>query len=117
MPRGETGKKMGYDLDWSELNARLRETETGIGGLTAAFAELEIHQRETGFIKDDLSGVERHVFRHPDNPDRFFRVQYNPKRALRFDGSRVGTPPAGVDHVNGGCFLCRENIRWQQRHA
>ncbi len=106
---------MDYDLTWSELNARLRETEAGIGGLTAVLAELEHHQRETGFIKDDLSSVERRVFVHPDDPDRFFRVQYNPKRALRFSGAGLGTPPVGVGHVNGGCFLCRENIRWQQR--
>ena len=79
------GKKMEYELVWSEFNARLRETESGTGGLTAALAELEMHQRETGFIKDDLSGVQRHVFRHPDDPNRIFRVQYNPKRALRFN--------------------------------
>ncbi len=111
------GKKVDYDLTWSELNARLRETEAGTGGLAAVLAELEIHQRETGFIKDDLSGVERHVFRNPDDPSRFLRVQYNPKRALRFNGSGVTTPPVGVDQVNDGCFLCRENIRWQQQHA
>jgi diadenosine tetraphosphate (Ap4A) HIT family hydrolase len=108
---------MEYDLAWSDLNTRLRETETGTGGLTAVLAELEVHQRETGFIKDDLASVARHVFRHPDDPDRFFRVQYNPNRALRFDGSGISTPPAGVAHVNGGCFLCRENVRWQQQHA
>ncbi len=108
---------MVYDLAWSELNARLRETETGVGGLTAALAELEIHQRETGFIQDDLSGVQRHVFCHPNEPDRFFRVQYNSKRALRFNGSGVATPPTGTDDVNDGCFLCRENIRWQQKLA
>jgi diadenosine tetraphosphate (Ap4A) HIT family hydrolase len=115
--QGEMGKKVGYDHAWSELNLRLREMEAGSGGLAAVLAELEIHQRETGFIKDDLAGVERHVFRHPENPDRFFRVQYNPKRALRFNGSGVATPPAGATHVNGGCFLCRENIRWQQQDA
>jgi len=106
-----------YDQAWSNLNSRLRETEAGSGGLTAALAELEAHQRETGFIRDDLSGVERHVFRHPDDPGRFFRVQYNPKRALRFNGAGVATPPPGVELVNAGCFLCRENIRWQHRKA
>lgn len=106
---------MDYDLKWSALNARLRETEAGAGGLTAVLDELEIHQRETGFIKDDLSGVERHVFRHPDNNGRFFRVQYNPKRAQRFNGSGMTMPPAGVDEVNNGCFLCTTNIRWQQQ--
>ncbi|MDP6705054.1 MAG: DUF4922 domain-containing protein [Alphaproteobacteria bacterium] len=108
---------MEYDIAWTELNARLLEAESGVGGLTAVLAELESHHRESGFIKDDLSGVERHVFHHPGDPDRFFRVQYNPKRALRFNGSGVTTPPVGVDHVNDGCFLCRENIRWQQQHA
>jgi hypothetical protein len=91
--------------------------EAGTGGLTAVLAELESQQREAGFIKDDLSGVERHVFRHPEDPGRFFRIQYNPKRALRFNGSGVATPPAGIQHVNGGCFLCRENIRWQQQQV
>jgi hypothetical protein len=113
----EEGSKVDYDRLWSELNLRLRETEGGSGGLTAVLAELENHQRESGFIKDDLSAVERHVLRHPDDPDRFLRVQYNPRRALRFNGSGVMTPPAGAAHVNGGCFLCRENVRWQQQHA
>lgn len=108
---------MDYDLTWSELNARLRQTEMATGGLTAVLAELETHQRETGFIKDDLSSVVRYVFYHPGDHRRFFRVQFNPRRALRFNGSGVKTPPAGVDQVNGGCFLCRENIRWQQQYA
>jgi diadenosine tetraphosphate (Ap4A) HIT family hydrolase len=117
IPQGDIGNKVEHDLTLSELNARLHEMEVGIGGLTAVLAELESYQRKTGFIKDDLSGVERHVFRHPDDPDRFFRVQYNPQRALRFNGSGVATPPAGAKHVNDGCFLCRENILWQQQHA
>ena len=108
---------MEYNRTWSDLNERLRETEAAEGGLDAALAELEVHQRETGFIKDDLANVERHAFRHPDDPLLTFRAQHNPKRALRFDGSGVPTPPADTESINGGCFLCRENIRWQQQHA
>ena len=108
---------MEYDRAWSELNERLRQTKAGGGGMGAALAELEAHQRQSGFVKDDLADVERHVFRHPGDPTLTFRVQHNPKRALRFDGSGVRTPPAKTESVNGGCFLCRENIRWQQQHA
>lgn len=108
---------MDYDRTWSDLNTRLRETEASGGGLSAALSELEAHQRETGFIKDDLADVARHEFRHPDDPSLAFRVQHNPRRALRFDGSVLGTLPANAGILNDGCFLCRENIRWQQQHA
>jgi len=108
---------MDYNRSWAELNAHLNKAVAGPGGLTAALLELEAHQRETGFIKDDLDSVRRYVFRSPNNPDRFFRVQYNPKRALRFKGKGVYTPPTGATLVHDGCFLCRENIRWQQQNA
>lgn len=104
---------MDYDRTWSDLNQRLRETETG-GGLSAALAELEIHQRANGFIRDDLSDLQRHTFVHPGDPALSFRVQYNPKRALRFDGSGLRTPPENIESLNAGCFLCRQNICWQQ---
>jgi len=108
---------MDYDRAWSHLNAHLRTMTDSAGGLSEAFAELEAHQRDIGFIKDDLKSVERFVFRNPDDPAVTFRVQYNPKRALRFGGHGVQTPPDDVENVNDGCFLCRENIRWQQQNA
>jgi len=104
---------MDYNRSWSELNERLREAETG-GGLTAALAELERHQRENGFIRDDLADLQRYAYPHPEDPARCFRVQYNPKRALRFSGAGLSTPPDDAQNLNNGCFLCRENIRWQQ---
>jgi len=104
-----------YDTAWSALNVQLREIENGAGGLGAALLELESHQRRTGFIKDWLDDVERRTFHHPDDPGRFLRAQFNPKRALRFNGSGVTVPPAGVTAQNEGCFLCRANISWQQR--
>lgn len=106
-----------YDEAWADLNRRLRALEHGEGGLVAALAALGHQQRDSGFIQDGLEGVERYTFPHPDMPQRFFRVQYNPKRALRFKGAGRAEPPEGVEPVNGGCFLCRENIRWQQGGA
>ena len=108
---------MDYARAWMDLNERLSEVVSASGGLDAALTDLESHQRQTGFIKDDLSKVERYAFEHPENPSLTFRVQYNPKRALRFLGSGVRTAPPQTENLNDGCFLCRENIRWQQQNA
>ncbi|MBT4933909.1 MAG: DUF4922 domain-containing protein [Rhodospirillaceae bacterium] len=104
-----------YEHTWDKLNSRLREIEISGGGLDAALSELEAHQKESGFIKIGLDAVERHNFKHPEYPSRFFRIQYNPERALRFNGSGISTPPPGTEIRNEGCFLCRDNIRWQQQ--
>lgn len=101
-----------FEKAWSDLNERLRQVETS-KGLLAALAMLETHHRDSGFITDSLDGVERRTFHHPQEPGRFLRVQYNPRRALRFAGS--GRAPAPANVANDGCFLCRENIRWQQQ--
>lgn len=100
-----------FEKAWSDLNVRLRGLESS-SGLTAALHALEIQQRESGFIQDSLQQVERYTFYHPDDPARYFRVQYNPRRALRFTGS--GHKPAHYPKCNDGCFLCRENFQWQQ---
>lgn len=103
-----------FEQAWSDLNLRLQELESG-AGLGAALQALEVHHRESGFIADRLHEVERHTFYDPENPDRFLRVQYNPRRALRFAGSGGAQAPSHVP--NNGCFLCRENIQWQQQGA
>lgn len=105
---------MDYDLIWSNLNAELRFKETETGGLSAALAGLENHQRKCGFIQDDLQEVKRLVFKDPKNGALNFRAQVNPKRARRKGGAGIKTPPPGEERFNDGCFLCRENIRWQQ---
>ena len=56
---------MSYETAWTNLNNKLREIERFHGGLSAALSELEIHQRENGFIKNNLEGIERVVFSHP----------------------------------------------------
>ncbi len=104
-----------YENAWTELNSRLRQIEIGRGGLDAALRELESHQKESGFIKSDLAAVKRFSFSQPENSSRFFRIQYNPGRALRFNSSGYSSPPPGTSVRNGGCFLCRDNIRWQQQ--
>lgn len=106
----------GYEAAWSALNARLRSVEADGGGLCGALAALEEHQRATGFIRDDLHAVERYTFPEAGSRSHSFRVQFNPRRRLRFLGA--GRPPApGMTLVNEGCFLCRENIRWHQEEA
>ena len=104
-----------YENTWAELNLRLRRIEFGGGGLDGALSELETHQKESGFIKADHGAVERISFSQPENSSKFFRIQYNPGRALRFNGSGFSSPPPGTSVRNGGCFLCRDNIRWQQQ--
>ena len=102
-----------FEKAWSDLNARLREREAA-AGLHAALHELEAHQRESGFITDALQALERHTLAHPRDPSRCFRVQYNPRRALRFRGSSPCAPRPSAP-LHDGCLLCRENIAWQQR--
>lgn len=106
-----------YDETWSELNTRLRHVEGAQGGLAAALSELHDQQHDAGFISDGLDDAERHVFRNPNEPEKFFRVQYNPRRALRFAGAGRAVAPVGTVPANDGCFLCRDNIRWQQQGA
>ena len=80
---------MDYDLLWSNLNAELRFKETESGGLSAALAGLEKHQRKCGFIQDDLQEVKRLVFKDPQNGALNFRAQVNPKRARRKGGAGI----------------------------
>jgi len=105
-----------YDTAWADLNALLWKTEA-TNGLARAISQLEYNQKQTGFIKDCLVNVRRYVFPHPDDPVKQFRVQFNAKRLERFNGNGVSEAPGDMEVANGGCFLCRENIRWQQQGA
>ena len=104
---------MNYDLSWTSLNTKLRGSEDLGGELSAALIGLENHQKESGFIVDDLREIQRFVFKHPTK-DYSFRVQLNPKRAKRHDGKGILQPPRNETFLNDGCFLCRKNIEWQQ---
>lgn len=101
-----------YEKSWSDLNARLKALEHE-SGLVSALQELETYHQQSGFIRDKLRDVQRYTFHHPEHPGRFFRVQYNPRRAQRFAGN--GHASSNYTSLNNGCFLCRENILWQQQ--
>lgn len=103
-----------FDANWTELNSSLRHVEAN-KGLADALADLEASQRQTGFIKDDLRSVERYVYPRPNEPERHFRIQFNPRRLERFNGAGISLPPNGIEVTHGGCFLCRDNVRWQQQ--
>lgn len=103
-----------YDDVWHDLNGRLeliRETE----GLDGALRALERYHQDNGFVRDRAERIARFKFHHPQHPERFLRVQFNPRRALRRNGSGIKTPPSGIRVINNGCFLCRDNIAWQQQ--
>jgi hypothetical protein len=113
MPTPEPNREQ-YAEIWVDLNTRLNRIELSDGGLAAALEALRIQQLDRGFIKDDLHSMRRYRFAHPEDPARFFLVQYNPVRALRFSGVGRRTPPEGNVAKNDGCFLCPDNIVWQQ---
>lgn len=104
-----------YDQAWADLNSQLKQREQSSGLLETALSKLESQQTQAGFIKDDLNQISRHVYVKQEYPHCYIRVQYNPRRALRFHGSGVSSPPPGMSSVNNGCFLCRENVQWQQQ--
>ncbi len=103
-----------YEDDWSNLANHLRMVEAEGGGLSEALKQLYRQQQKSGFIRDKLENVERCKFFDPQNPSNYFQVQYNPNRALRFAGAGIKQPPNGSIIANDGCFLCRDNILWQQ---
>ena len=102
-----------FDNTWTDLNHELASVEAK-DGLPAVFSILQAQQMNIGFIQDDLHQSELHTFVHPRDEAKFFTVQYNPKRAERFNGAGRTVPPNGTESVHNGCFLCRENVQWQQ---
>ncbi|MBF0436266.1 MAG: DUF4922 domain-containing protein [Magnetococcales bacterium] len=103
-----------FETFWQVLNAKLNEIETR-DGLTGVIEALKQEQLDRGFIQDDLSDVIKYRMIKEKDPGHYFIVQYNPRRALRFAGAGRRIPPVGSIASNGGCFLCRDNVRWQQR--
>ena len=99
---------------WAAFNKHLNAIEPDNGILTAPMAALHAQQVESGFIRQDWEEVQRRVICHPKAGNRCLQVQFNPHRASRFNGSGRQQPPAGCAIHNDGCFLCRENILWQQ---
>ncbi|AKS41128.1 DUF4922 domain-containing protein [Wenzhouxiangella marina] len=113
-PNDEANSLASYAERQAELQALL-EQERAKGGLAAALMALYRQQLDCGFIRDPLDEVRRFSFEGRAYAADHFRVQFNPARARRFGGVGPARPPEGVEVINGGCFLCRENIRWQSR--
>ncbi|HSN77082.1 MAG TPA: DUF4922 domain-containing protein [Anaerolineae bacterium] len=88
-------------------------------GLAAALRALYDQQVDIGFIQDDLSQVSYFRYRAPgNNGQRFFIVQFNPRRAERFKGAGRTILPRGAQIqsvADTSCYLCIDNIRWQHR--
>ncbi|HIJ83547.1 MAG: hypothetical protein HW380_3293 [Magnetococcales bacterium] len=99
---------------WQVLGDQLNSIRAR-DGLVGVVEALKMEQLDRGFIQDDLSGVIKYRMIKDKDPEHYFIVQYNPRRAQRFSGAGRQTPPSGSAASHGGCFLCRDNIRWQQR--
>lgn len=99
---------------WRDLNGALEDIRLR-RGLSEALDVLVAQQLDAGFIEDDLKAVRRFRIRDRHAPNREFTVQFNPRRAARHGGAGRALPPPGVHAVNGGCFLCSQNVAWQQR--
>ena len=97
----------------AELDALARQK-----GLAAALRALYDQQVDIGFIQDDLSQVSYFRYRANGGEERFFIVQFNPRRAERFKGAGRKAPPPGAQVqgvADASCYLCIDNIRWQHR--
>ena len=103
-----------YRRSWQVLNRNLQRIEIEHGGLGRALDALYQHQLATGFVRDDLSKIERYSIAHPDDSSNVLLVQFNPSRAQRFGGRGRKLPPPGQAAEHDGCFLCPSNVLWQQ---
>ena len=104
-----------YDRARQDLSARLQALSDSEGDLVSVLEGLVAHQVHAGIVQDDLHALERFQITAPRDPARVFFVDYNPARARRHHGAGRAEAPPGWDRVNAGCYLCPENILWQQR--
>jgi diadenosine tetraphosphate (Ap4A) HIT family hydrolase len=103
-----------YRQRWESLNMRLEQLRQA-EGLSAALHALMTDQIESGFIRDELSAIERFRLPCAFAPEREFSAQFNPARAQRFHGADTDKPRATL--INDNCFLCAENVQWQHQGA
>jgi hypothetical protein len=108
-----------YESEQMELQSVLDQQDEPLG---SKLEKLYQHQNLSGFILDDFSQVNRFSIYENNGKilplggyPRYFIAQYNPRRAERSRGAGRSSPPPGVSAINGGCFLCQENIWWQHR--
>jgi len=104
-----------YREEVRNLQSILREQVTPSGDLTEAVNSLFLHQAQAGVVRDDLHEIQRFQLLDPEHPSRAFYFVLNPRRADRHQGGGRNEPPEGWESLHGGCFLCGDNIIWQQR--
>ena len=91
-----------YDMQQTILQNEL-DTLATQHGLAAALRTLYEQQVDIGFIQDDLSQVSYFRYRASGNgEDRFFIVQFNPRRAGALQGRRPQDAPVR-GHDRGRC--------------
>ncbi len=100
-----------YERDQKDLQKFLEKENCCLGDKLVLLYKQQMH---IGFVRDDLSGVQRSWAINPEDTGNSFLIQYNPKRSKRGKGAGRATVPEGVLPINNGCFLCKENIAWQQ---
>lgn len=104
-----------YDRARQDLSARLQALSDPGGDLVSVIEGLCTHQLHAGIVQDDLHALERFQLTASGDSSRVFFVDYNPARARRHHGAGRSEAPPGWEKVNAGCYLCPENILWQQR--
>lgn len=104
-----------YNCAREDLAAQLLALGDPGGDLVPVIEGLCAHQLHAGIVQDDLHALERFQITAPRDPSHVFYVDYNPARARRHYGAGRAEAPPGWARVHGGCYLCPENILWQQR--
>jgi hypothetical protein len=99
--------------DWEFLNDHLAQIDRE-DGLAAACQSLHDQQLDSGVVRDALKEVKLYSVNHPTEPERWFSIQLNPRRRLRFEGAGRQELPPGRDWEHGGCLLCRHNVYLRQ---
>jgi hypothetical protein len=86
-------------------------------GLGLTLETLFEQQVQSQFVADRLEKVEFHDI-YDSEYNITFRAMFNPKREERHKGFGEKAPPedSGIISVNNSCFLCYDNIKWQQRN-
>lgn len=104
-----------YERAREDLSVRLRCLGDLEGDLVSLIEGLCTHQLHAGIVQDDLHALERFQLTSTVDPTRVFYADYNPARSRRHQGAGRAEAPPGWARVHGGCYLCSENILWQQR--
>ncbi len=104
------------EKDWRKKMNRLQsQLDKGLS-LSKKLELLFIQQNQAGFVQGDIiKKAQRFWVPRLSGGERRFLIQYNSERADRSKGFGRKNVPIGSKSVNGGCFLCLENIFWQQK--